>query len=297
MGFAEYLKLVCINQWVLVPDSWRKRFKDHCKQYQEKDQMKNFQQFVKDNDVYWNKLMFRHPAKKGRDGYFVLGNSTDTKECVKPPLAYLKWVFPDNNDGSENRYIASARKTPGTWVVVESGAYKNPDNSISDVPPCEENAPIVPFIQGNGAPTCMFSSLASGLHWFGDMRASDRVSQLINQSVEQLRRFHSANSVLRTTELGYSTRMYDEGELDILNDLSPFPTLCVLKGKDGATNHAVTVVGRWIFDSTLPYAVPLTKNVLDWCCSTETEEVQFVMVHKALRCHRDKVLKGWRNTI
>jgi hypothetical protein len=55
-----------------------------------------------------------------------------------------------------------------------------------------------------------------------------------------------------------------------------WPTLCVLKGSDGSINHAVAIVEEYIFDSNNLYAMPLTTASLDWCCSGEGEEVQFV---------------------
>ena len=47
-------------------------------------------------------------------------------------------------------------------------------------------------------------------------------------------------------------------------------SLCLLgvRGKDGKTDHAVCVVGEWIFDSNLEKALPLTKVSLDICCSS-----------------------------
>jgi len=58
--------------------------------------------------------------------------------------------------------------------------------------------------------------------------------------------------------------------LDILNDCPPLAiTIAVVQGKDGIATHAVSVVGNIIFDSTLPHALPLNKECLDWCCNCE----------------------------
>jgi len=69
--------------------------------------------------------------------------------------------------------------------------------------------------------------------------------------------------------------VYKEGQLDVFMSLSHFPTLCVLQEPDGTTNHAVTIVGQWVFDSMLPCALPLTQAILDWSYSTDdTNSVQ-----------------------
>jgi hypothetical protein len=33
--------------------------------------------------------------------------------------------------------------------------------------------------------------------------------------------------------------------------------------------HAITVVGHYIFDSTSKHALHLTQESLDWCCNTQ----------------------------
>jgi hypothetical protein len=84
---------------------------------------------------------------------------------------------------------------------------------------------------------------------------------------------------------GYQTRVYTE--LDILTDKSMWPTLCILKGNDNSTNHAVTIVEDFIFDSNNHYALPLTVTSLDWCVSGDDgEEVKFLSVPFAYRFYK-----------
>jgi hypothetical protein len=42
--------------------------------------------------------------------------------------------------------------------------------------------------------------------------------------------------------------------------------MVVLVAKDGGCEHAVTICGGLIFDSTYEAAIPLTTDNLDWCC-------------------------------
>lgn len=47
---------------------------------------------------------------------------------------------------------------------------------------------------------------------------------------------------------------------------------------DSKTDHAVAISGNWIFDSNLEYAIPLTKESLDLCCSDDSHQNEYVGV-------------------
>ena len=48
--------------------------------------------------------------------------------------------------------------------------------------------------------------------------------------------------------------------------VSMHPKLVVLMGDDNDTTHAVTIVGKWIFDSAFPQALPLIRESLNLSC-------------------------------
>ena len=50
---------------------------------------------------------------------------------------------------------------------------------------------------------------------------------------------------------------------DPLLDISTFSTLIQLKEFIDGVQHCVTVVGKWIFDSTFPFVLPLTCDNLE----------------------------------
>ncbi len=87
-------------------------------------------------------------------------------------------------------------------------------------------------------------------------------------------------------------KKYKPGKLDILNDVSDYPTLVVLEGSDGSINHSVTVASGWIFDANWRLARRLTKENLDWCSSTTTETAQFHQVYFAIRFIEDPFKKN-----
>ena len=52
--------------------------------------------------------------------------------------------------------------------------------------------------------------------------------------------------------------------------------LCVLNESDGNSSHAVTIHGGYVYDANEVIAIPLCKEALDYCCSTETMKNTFV---------------------
>ena len=63
-----------------------------------------------------------------------------------------------------------------------------------------------------------------------------------------------------------------------------YPTVCLLLDTAHRTDHCITVCGKWIFDSNLEFALPLTKASLNYICSgNDTDEITFVGVLHAIR--------------
>ena len=62
-----------------------------------------------------------------------------------------------------------------------------------------------------------------------------------------------------------------------MNDISKNVALVQLMDTVGNSNHAVTIVGNWIFDSKYKYSLPLTTELLDLICSPSEGEVIFAM--------------------
>ena len=64
---------------------------------------------------------------------------------------------------------------------------------------------------------------------------------------------------------------------------SNYPTVCLLLDTAHRTNHFITVCDRWIFDSNLESALPLTEASLNYICSgNDTDEITFVGVLNAI---------------
>ena len=54
---------------------------------------------------------------------------------------------------------------------------------------------------------------------------------------------------------------------DPLVDISPLESLFPLKDSLGGIQKNVTVVGKWVFDSNIPFALLLTSYNMDYCCN------------------------------
>ena len=66
---------------------------------------------------------------------------------------------------------------------------------------------------------------------------------------------------------------------DILQNHCNYPTVCLLLEMAHQTNHCINVCGKWIFDSNLKSALPLTEALLNYICSgNDTDEITFVGV-------------------
>ena len=64
-----------------------------------------------------------------------------------------------------------------------------------------------------------------------------------------------------------------------------YTTVCLLLDTAHHTNHCITVCGKWIFDSNLESALPLTEASLNYICSgNDTDEIIFVGVLHAISC-------------
>ena len=60
--------------------------------------------------------------------------------------------------------------------------------------------------------------------------------------------------------------------------------MCLLLDTAHRTDHYINVCGKWIFDSNLEFALPLTKASLNYICpGNDTDEIIFVGVWYAIR--------------
>ena len=79
----------------------------------------------------------------------------------------------------------------------------------------------------------------------------------------------------------YKLMKYKEmGEYKILEDISANVTIVQLMDSLGNVNHAISVVGSWIFDSNYEIALVLNRASLDIICAPSVGEEQDAMFEK-----------------
>ena len=84
---------------------------------------------------------------------------------------------------------------------------------------------------------------------------------------------------------------------DILRNQSTYPTVCLLLDTWHRTDNCISVCGRYIFDSNLKVALPLTQVCLnDICCGNDTEENKFTGVLHDIRAVPPEVVQRRLNT-
>ena len=70
----------------------------------------------------------------------------------------------------------------------------------------------------------------------------------------------------------------------MLQNHSNYPTSCLLLDTVYRTDHCITVCGKWIFDFSLEFALPITKASLNYIYSgNDTDDITFVGLLNPIR--------------
>ena len=132
--------------------------------------------------------------------------------------------------------------------------------------------PQIKFRQGT-SDTCMFDSFASALSYLNLKNTAMMIHHQAKNSLkrqENSEKFSFLDELLQQYEpwLAMLKLRYNLGRLDIMNNRSLSPTVAILQSMDGACNHAVTLVGDWIFDASKEKALPISEESLNRCAPT-----------------------------
>ena len=138
--------------------------------------------------------------------------------------------------------------------------------------------------------SCCFSSLASAFSGINHFKAADAISIRIKESLksEVGNHIEYANEIMLNrkrnkgeTRVHYKLMKYKKmGEYKILEDISESVTLVQLMDSLVNVNHAISVVGSWIFESNYEKALVLNKAPLDMICAPSVGEEQATKFEK-----------------
>ena len=186
--------------------------------------------------------------------------------------------------------------------MVEKRAFEKPNKWIA-IPPGRAATSNVTqprttstqfknvFLQQNEA-SCVVTSLANALMYINDKEGANELMRSKQDCLATTRRLQFVANILSQKKY----RVTKLSNFDILSNISKWPTICGLTGSDGGRGHAVSVCGQLLFDGNAPYAIPLTKGNLNWCCGATGVHVEYVKVHLAYRFEMVKrIPKNFQN--
>ena len=191
------------------------------------------------------------------------------------------WVN-ENLDAKLKEFIqnqGSSDPLRRNFVPLPEGDAKE---TMSLLPHNVSGLPEVKHQQGPGEHACLFKCAASAAHYCGFEQTGARANELSNHNLapgENWKRLVKA--VSSGTSKGHLQPKRLKQSDDVL-DVAKTATLVVvgLVSADGSTTHAVALTDKWIFDANLTHALPLSRESLDICCSSDTGHSEFVRLNR-----------------
>ncbi len=212
-------------------------------------------------------LQFIPKRKAPKKGYhfpsYFNGKTADEKLMENYTRAWVHDVF-------HPRFVHMVEQFPRQWFKVPIGTRQ-----LAPGEAMPEGWPKIKYRQGN-QDTCVFNSMASALWFIGKTVAANALyclgagtqnlsgPQMLDALLKAMK--EHAPEIARAEK--WKPKSLKLATYDPVKNTSPHPTLLQLLGKDGGTQHAVTTVDNWIFDSVEERALPLTQENLSHCCGT-----------------------------
>ena len=174
-----------------------------------------------------------------------------------------------------------SRKESSKWIVIPPGD----DKVHTNVPQDLQTSIQMKYRQNEGERTCLVYSFASALHYAGARQEASELYRKANRIIEKPNtvQVFSDAVVGRSEHLKFT--ILTPHEWDILGNGERDLVLVSLRGDDGKEDHCVTLYGRYIFDSNFDRALPLTREALDLCCSSDDTKSTFDSVVEARWFH------------
>ena len=148
---------------------------------------------------------------------------------------------------------------------------------------CIENAPGMKYAQAEGERACLPYLIASALHYAGARQLASEVKRMPYIITKRYNVLTYFIGMLRNHAKPLFFKELIANNWNILENVDNDMVVVLLQGSDQKEDQCVTLFGKWIFDSNLKSALPLSKESLDLCCSSDGNPV-FLKVIKALLC-------------
>ncbi len=151
---------------------------------------------------------------------------------------------------------------------------------------------------------CLFNAMASAFYYCGEREGKSSWEGWVFKRIADIlykNRMKSQNSLKQMEMLekiildnageALQSQKWSKKKLDILGNVCNWPTSVILLAKDKGVQHAVSIVGNWVFDSSIKNAMPLCRDTLDWCCVSG-----FEAAHVSI-CFVPKSKKLWKKYV
>ncbi len=185
--------------------------------------------------------------------------------------------------GEEKMHSIKLLHEQEQWYFLPPGNCRKVEGILQELQHLvHPNNPPVKYQQGD-TNDCVFCSDASVFYCFGWEEEGAR----FNKAREEFKLHHGINAwpifikLIRDKKKS-SLNLWQLKNFDPLTtDVIKYPVVASLQASDNSCNHAVACCHGYIFDSNLEKAVCRDKAVLDWCCSTDSENFEYKSCGKA----------------
>jgi hypothetical protein len=185
-----------------------------------------------------------------------------------------------------NEVVEAGEQRKESFLFVPPGAPK----TLEEHHLIMDGYPSLRYLQGSEW-TCLFHSFASALHFLGlDKAGSVVAAEAWKYAADAKLGTENWKALLALvqTHCGWlKPTKISAKKHKILKDISIYPVVVSLEADDGGTQHAVTIVGKLIFDANCVKALPLCQEALDHCCSTDTKKSRFKRIYHGYQFKED----------
>jgi hypothetical protein len=216
-------------------------------------------------------------TEKPKSPYFEAMFNDHSRTTV--PDDYVQSVFAkDYVDSVVQQGLAQSKK----FFFLPPGAPRTVTGAMAE----DTTMPRLRYLQETKN-TCLFSSFASALYYLGLKESAEYMAaqrdKYASDAKDGFDNWKVIGEVFRKTCPWLRPRHLHCKYFNVLTDISEYPTVLNLESTDGNMEHAVTVVGKFIFDSNCMRALPLTMESLHYCCSTDNKAGHFRQVKRGTR--------------
>jgi hypothetical protein len=143
--------------------------------------------------------------------------------------------------------------------------------------------PGIKYRQQKDQRTCMVYAMASSVHYAASRQLASEIRNLAVKFEFKIGAFAGfIQSLEKKHKAAFNSKKENASTLDLLAAKANILYLACIQGNDRKEDHCVAVYGGWIFDSNFPKALKLSKELLDLCCSSDTETTEYIGCSQAV---------------